>query len=143
MKFRSRSKDEVTRLASTTGHVCLIGQEWAEVPEHMEGDAYSKGCISEEMFETIKDTLAKEAAEGGKGETADLDLDKETKEGARNATIKTAIDKMIDDPKPSDFTARGLPNLAVLSERCKFPVPKVVMEPIWEYIQAERDKEEE
>ena len=138
MKFRSRNED-VVRLASTIGHVCLIGKEWTEVPDHMEGDAYSKGCISEEMFDTIKKTLANEVSEEITGEGVGLELGEETEEGVRNLTIKKVIDKMIDEPKPSDFTARGFPNLAVLSERCEFPVPKKIMEPIWEFIQAERD----
>ena len=144
MKFRSRNKD-VVRLASTMGHVCLIGQEWVEVPDHMEGDAYSKGCISEEMYDTIKETIDKEEEQetipAGDGDT--LDFSPATDEGVRNATIKEAIDKIIDEPEPSDFTARGLPNLAVLSERCKFPVPKVVMEPVWDYVQKERDAKED
>lgn len=144
MKFRSRNKD-IIRLASTIGHVCLIGEEWSEVPEHMESEAYSKGCISEEMYETIKDTIDKEEGNVtdipvGDGDT--LDFSPATDEGVRNVTIKEAIDKMIDEPKPSDFTARGMPNLSVLSERCGFPVPKVFMEPVWDFIQKERDAEE-
>lgn len=140
MKFRSRNK-EIVRLASTIGHVCRIGEEWTEVPDHMEGDAYSKGCISEEMFETIKNTLEEE--NGITSEPVLLELGPETEDGARNDIIKAEIDKMIDDPKPSDFTARGMPNLAVLSERCGFTVPKVHMEPVWDFIQVERDKEDE
>jgi len=52
MRFRSKNRKNI-RLASTTGHVILVGEEWVTVPEHMEGDAYANGCISEEMFNTI------------------------------------------------------------------------------------------
>lgn len=50
MKFRSRSDSEVARLASTTGHIILVGQEFVEVPQHMESEAYANGCVSEELY---------------------------------------------------------------------------------------------
>ena len=87
-------------------------------------------------------TLDKENADASTDDGDTVNLGKDTDEGTRNARIKAEIDKMINDPQPSDFTARGMPNLAVLSERCEFPVPKVVMEPVWELVQKERDAKE-
>lgn len=146
MKFRSRNKDTV-RLASTVGDVVLIGEDMVEVPEHMEGDAYSKGCISEEMVNTIKDEMDDKTNPPVVdppvvGTPVDLSFAVETEVGAENAKIKEEIDKMIDEPEDSFFTSQGFPNLSVLSGKCGFTVPKVRMTPVWEFIQAERDAKE-
>jgi len=129
MKFRSRNK-KPTRIASTTGHVVLVDQEWIDVPEHMEGDAYAAGCISEEMYDTIKNL---DAPEGNKVNILEL--------GERMGTVKNAINEMIEDDG-DNFTKAGLPNLSILSARCGFTVPKKEMIEAWAEVAAERDEVE-
>ena len=44
MEFISRD-GEVKRVASTSGHVFLIGKEPVMLPSHIEVEAYASGCI--------------------------------------------------------------------------------------------------
>ena len=159
MRFRSKNKKDI-RIASTTGHVILVGQEWVTVPEHMERDAYASGCISEEMYETMLNMNAPEDSDQGEElphDPANPDKDRdatakvvdpapksahETMLESQALTVKAMINKMVDEPQVCDFTERGTPNLKVLSDKCEFTVSKAVMEPIWEEIQKERDNEE-
>ncbi len=138
MKFRSKNADPI-RIPSTSGHIVIVGQEWVAVPDHMIGDAYAAGCISEEMYETIKnlDAPAEKNPEGneGDGKVNIVEL------GERLGKINAAINEMIDSPEGS-FTNAGLPNLNKLSEKCGFTVTKAEMLPLWEEISAERDAQE-
>lgn len=125
MKFRSRKTGAVQRLASTSGHILLVGDEFVEVPEHMEAEAYANGCISEELYNSIKsdmeaDATAQSALVGG-------ELSAEQKAEA----IKAAITAMLDSAEEGAFTAAGLPNLKVLSKATGFSVSKEDMEAAW------------
>lgn len=143
MKFRSRNNTDTIRLASTSGHICLIGQEFVDVPEHMEADAYANGCVSEELYNSIKADLAKGALAGDGGADAKVILPG----GAtmpttvdRSLAIRTQIDAMLSGNEDGSFTAAGLPNLKILSSKCGFQVSKEEMEPVWAQIVAEKDQ---
>ena len=130
MKFRSRRDDEVIRIASTTGHICLVGSEFVEVPEHMESDAYAAGCVSEALYNSIKadmekDAAAKVALAGGSLTAAQ-----------KHAAIKVAIGSMLDGKDEGSFTKEGLPNMKVLVKQTGFSVSKEEMEAAWNEIAA-------
>ena len=143
MRFRSRSNSEVARLASTSGHIILVGQEFVEVPQHMEADAYANGCVSEEIYNSIKADMAKGAEQaamemlaGATGSGAQQvsviklpsgDIIRED----RPSVIRQAIQGMLDGGEEGAFTAAGLPNLKVLSGKCGFQVAKDEMEAAW------------
>lgn len=139
MRFRSRSNSEVARLASTSGHIILVGQELVEVPQHMEAEAYANGCVSEEIYNSIKADMAKGAlatGEGGDSKPADGiklpsgDIIRED----RPSVIRQAIQGMLDGGEEGAFTAAGLPNLKVLSGKCGFQVAKDEMEAAWKVV---------
>lgn len=138
MRFRSRSNSEVARLASTSGHIILVGQEFVEVPQHMEAEAYSNGCVSEEIYNSIKADMAKGAlATGESGEAkpaSGIKLPSDTGQSDRPAVIRQAIQGMLDGGEEGAFTAAGLPNLKVLSGKCGFQVAKDEMEAAWKVV---------
>ena len=141
MRFRSRSDNDVARLTSTSGHIVLVGQEFVEVPQHMEAEAYSNGCVSEEIYNSIKADMAKGALATGEGGDAKpaggikLPSGDVTQED-RSAVIRQAIQGMLDGGEEGAFTAAGLPNLKVLSGKCGFQVAKDEMEAAWGEISA-------
>ena len=128
MKFRSRRDGEVIRIASTSGHICLVGSEFVEVPDHMEPDAYAAGCVSEALYNSIKADMEKDAA--AKAALVGGALTDEQKKIA----IKRAIQEMLDGNEDGSFTTAGLPNMKVLVKKTGFPVSKEEMEAIWETI---------
>ena len=139
MRFRSRSNSEVARLASTSGHIILVGQEFVEVPQHMEAEAYANGCVSEELYNSIKADMAKGALAAGDGGGVQLPggvTDGPGPEVIRQTTIRRSIRAMLDGKEEGAFTAAGLPNLKVLSGKCGFQVSKDEMEVAWGEISA-------
>lgn len=141
MRFRSRSNSEVARLASTSGHIILVGQEFVEVPQHMEAEAYSNGCVSEEIYNSIKADMAKGALATGEGGDSKPDGGIKLPSGDiiredRPSVIRQAIQGMLDGGEDGAFTAAGLPNLKVLSGKCGFQVSKDEMEVAWGEISA-------
>lgn len=143
MRFRSRSNSEVARLASTSGHIILVGQEFVEVPQHMEADAYANGCVSEEIYNSIKADMAKGAEQaamemlagatgGGAQQVSGIKLPSgDIVREDRPAVVRQAIQAMLDGGEEGAFTAAGLPNLKVLSGKCGFQVSKDEMEVAW------------
>ena len=130
MNFRSRRDGEVIRIASTSGHICLIGSEFVEVPDHMEADAYAAGCVSEALYNSIKadmekDAAAKTALTGGALTPAQ-----------KHEAIKLAIQSMLDGNEDGNFTTAGLPNMKVLVKQTGFPLTKDEMEAAWNEIVA-------
>ena len=140
MKFRSRSDSQVIRLASTSGHICLVGREFVEIPEHMEAEAYANGCVSEELYNAIKADLAGGLLSGGGGARLPGSAEPQT---TRVSTIKQQIEAMLDSGEDGAFTAAGLPNLKVLSGKCGFQVSKDEMELAWGEIAAEKEQDGE
>ena len=127
MKFRSRTAGKVQRLASITGHIILIGDDFVEVPEHMEADAYAQGCVSEALYNSIKSEMEQTTAQQALASNSD----------DRLTIIKTAIHSMMDSSEEGLFTAQGLPNLKILSARCGFTVSREEVLPVWEEIASE------
>jgi hypothetical protein len=126
MRFISRNKEAVVRIASTSGHIVLIGNEFVDVPEHMEAEAYANGCVSEELYKSIradieKDAGAKQALVGG-GTPAEAD---------RSPVIEQVMNDMLASTDEGYFTKAGLPNLKVLEKLCGFTVSRDEMETCW------------
>lgn len=125
MKFRSRSDEQVIRLASTSGHIVLVGKDFVEVPEHMESQAYAEGCVSEALYKSIRADMEKDAA--AQIALAGGALTDEQKHEA----IKAAIVAMLDGKDEGSFTTAGLPNMKVLAKQCGFQLTKDEMEAAW------------
>jgi len=105
-------------LASTSGHVIIVGPEFIEVPVHLEPEAHAQGCLSEEMYEAVQGEV-----------TVGL-------------TVEDAIRNMISIPEQNDFTTQGLPDLRRLKNLCNRPVTKEEMMVAWDVVSAEKDAEE-
>lgn len=130
MKFRSRSNTETIRLASTSGDILLIGSEFVEIPAHMEAEAYAKGCVSEEIYNSIRADIENDSAAADIAAQTALVSGTLTEE-QRVAAIKTAINAMLDSNEEGNFTAQGLPHLKKLSALAGFTVSKEEMEAVW------------
>ena len=137
MRFIARTKGEVIRIASTSGHIVLIGDEFTEVPEHMESEAFSKGCVSEALYNSIREDMKADAQKqaalvaltgGGSPEGAD-----------RSPVVIAKINEMMDSTDEGYFTKAGLPNLKILETLCGFRVSREEMEAAWAEVAAQAD----
>jgi hypothetical protein len=122
MQYKSMT-GKVERIASTSGHILMIGEDYVDVPEHMEGDARAAGCVSKDMFEKIKGGNVPPPEPMGHEERMEVIVDK--------------IKEMAASNDPNDFTARGKPNLKVLAGKCGFRPDKEEFESAWLVIQKE------
>lgn len=114
--------NNTARLASTSGHVVIVGPEFVEVPIHLEPEAHAQGCLSEEMYDAVRGEVP---GRGGLG-----------------LNVEDAIRNMVSIPEPNDFTNQGLPNLTRLKSLCNRQVTKEEMMVAWDVISAEKDAEE-
>jgi len=124
-KFRSRQIGESVRIASTSGHICIIGDEFTEVPSHMVSDAYAAGAISEDMYLSIR-----------------ADIEKEQKAAAlidRPAVVDAKLQEMLDSDDKGYFTTQGIPNRKILNKLCAFTVSNEEFELAWNKVVTERD----
>lgn len=124
MRYRSPD-DKVYRIASLSGHVVLVGQEFVDILPHMEADARAIGCISEEIWKKI-------AAGEKPPPPPPAEPDKE-----QLALVIEQIRKMLDSDDESYFTSRGMPNRKVLDSLCGFSVDKDMFAAAWLTVEAE------
>lgn len=112
MKFRSTTGEDV-HISLTTGHTAVIGVEPAELEKKFHKEAIARGCLPEGVDED----------------------EPEKPEGFnRVEAITKAMNAMLDGGDEGDFTAAGKPNLAKLSDRVGFNVPRVEADQIWEVV---------
>lgn len=112
MKFRSPT-DQPIRVATTDGHVILIGPELREVPNRFVKAAVAEGAIPE----------------GVPVELMQSDKDTQPKADDRDAVIRRALTDMVEAAKdgsgaPDEFTANGLPSVGAVSKRAGFKVSR-------------------
>lgn len=120
----------VKRVASTSGHVVMVGDKFVEVPKHMEAEARALGCISEEMFNQIQKNKEPVQVEPLSHEER-LDI------------VIASIKRMFEDDRDDNFTARGTPNKKILEGLCGFKPTSEEFDAAWEKVQAELDAEDE
>lgn len=125
-KFKSLTGEPV-RLAFTSGHVFIVGEEFVPIPAGPGGDfwkaAFAGGCISEEALTKAieRQKQGKPSAMLGTGEKKDLS--KITAE-ERKSIAKEKIEQMYATKDLSHFTKDDLPTTEKLSELCGFTVKK-------------------
>jgi len=95
MKFKSPT-DLPIRIASTSGHVALIGPEWQEIPTSLHHEAILSGCETDQKFKT------QESNQGGNTDKSENDL------------ITDALVKMLERDQEDDFTNSGMPNMNIV-----------------------------
>lgn len=131
------------RLASLSGHVILVGEEPVEIPSHMESEARSKGCRSEEEYEMLKQRIIEQSGGSNpqddgqgsktKGSSGDEDSEKLEK-------VKAVMRQMVEAEKDEYFTAQDKPRANVVDELAGFEVAKEMREAAWESVLTEMDK---
>ena len=113
---------EAKRVASTSGHIMLIGNKPVEVPDFMEVAAYQAGCIP---FDTSVSAA----------EQAEEDL-------IRQQLIYENMKMMVERGGKIDITANGTPNKATLGKLCGVHyVEPVDYDAAWARILAETEEE--
>lgn len=125
MRFRSPTSTPV-RVALTTGHVLLIGEELTEVPDFMVREAVANGAIPE----GVSPELMQLKSEAG----ADASI---------AARIREALQAMVKDRDsqegPDEFTANGLPSVTAVSKRVGQKVSKEEVLAAWAELNGDGD----
>lgn len=109
MKFRTRSGS--IRLATTSGHITWLTEEWRDLPEVFHAEAWASGCISEDMAQVLQ------------GE-----------EKPRGDKVKAAISQMVKEGPVNDknyWTEAGVPQLKKLREIAGFEVTASERDQAW------------
>jgi hypothetical protein len=124
-KFRSISGVPV-RVALTTGHTAIIpATEWKSLHPMFHADAYSRGCISEDQMDNLKDAIAdvdKKGMNGDFGEDNKPRIDAPMDISERFQPIVQGCKELIAMNNPDKFTGQGNPRIDALSEICGFEV---------------------
>ena len=126
--FRSNGKE--IRVASTSGQVAVIGNEFRALPESLWGLAYAAGAISDDM--TAAPTT-EEYIEEKKREA-------EEKEARERAEIKKILAGLYEDPRDILNSQGKLIHRKVI-QRIGIPVKKDIIDAIWEEVVAEASEE--
>lgn len=60
--FKTRRNQDPVRLASTSGHVVIVGSEWTGVPDRLVPEALKNGLLSKELYDAAMAEARQEAA---------------------------------------------------------------------------------
>lgn len=111
-KFCSPSGAQI-RIALTSGHITIIGKEWTEVHKRFWPQALAKGCISEDMYDQVKN------------------LDKPDKVVPDVTKVIDAIDIIVKEGDVEKFDG-DKPNAVVLSAMVGFEVNEEMLNNAWD-----------
>lgn len=139
MKFRSPNVTPV-RVASTHGHVAIVGSEWRELPEVLHAEALAKGCIcDQQIMQAVDPTADPYGPPSPNGIVT----------GGERALIKAALKQMLldraenphtpregqeEDPR---FTPDNLPQVDYVSKIAGISANKSDVLAAWKELQAE------
>lgn len=101
-RFKSPSNEPIRVLSPDGMVISWVFPEWIELREEVWADAYSKGCISDDMNRVGMNPL--EAIANMKAH-----------EIAYEAQVKKAIEEILDTGDPADFDGLGKPKLTSIS----------------------------
>jgi hypothetical protein len=122
---------EPKRLASTSGHVVIVGEEFADVPDHLVRDAFAKGLMSETVFNQAKDEAKKSILTETQTET-----EKQEALQKKNQAILGALSQITEmvnagqsaTPAGNKLIHNGTPVLSAVSELAGFDVKRADIE---------------
>lgn len=122
-RFKSMTGEEV-RLAQVTGHITIIGTEWTDVHPRFFSDAYSAGCISEDMVKSA----------------ASDSLDPRVVNTMNNVAlqkneVESAIIKLVKENNLESFDMKGKPKSQVLTQMVNFRVSNAMRDEVWYRVQ--------
>lgn len=155
--FKARKGHGPQRLASTTGHVVIVGENWQEVPEILVPEALKSGLLSKELYEAAlaevrgdnkeppsgppagdpdADAAKKAEAEAEKAKAEEAEWQAKAQERHRNVLL--AIQKVMElheagetaTPKGNGLVSQnnGLPKVDAVSEFAGFKVAAAEIE---------------
>ena len=116
---------EPLRLANTSGHSVIIGEEPRTIPDFFEAEAIYGGAVSEEQLDDLRSRLL------GAVEPAPAPAPAPEKKSAKpakqaplpdtppavSAELKAAVIDIMNGGNPEDFDANGAPKCAALTWR--------------------------
>jgi hypothetical protein len=140
MKFRCPNNTPI-RVASTSGHVAIVGPEFRELPESLHAEALTKGCIcDQQIVQAVDPTADPYSKVAGANAVAT---------GGERALIKAALKQMLLDrienphsPRDADdvdprFTPDKLPQVEYVSKIAGIAVSKSDVLAVWKELQDE------
>lgn len=89
------------RVVLMSGHTYIVGDDWVLMPDFAWSEAYSKGCVSEEMIAAVE-----------RGDTLATLINVNTLEENLQEKIKTLIKAWMDTCAEDNFDSKGMPKLA-------------------------------
>lgn len=129
--FKAPNGQEDIRVALTSGHACVLGQEFMPLPPIYWAEAYAAGAVSDDMTEevSVKKALAEQAKEKKK-------IDEEFYQ-----ELKTKLTEVYN--KPTGLIDReGFPLYRKVTSIMKKAVKKDLITKAWEEIKTENETNE-
>lgn len=132
-KFKARKGQKPVRLASTSGHVVNVGDDWVDVPDQLVPEAMRSGLVSYDLYEAALAEAKAEAAGGG-GDKQESDAMPETE---RREKVLLAIRQILELTEAGEtatpggkglVTAAGVPMVGAVSEFAGFKVAAAEIE---------------
>jgi len=125
---------EPVRLASTAGHVVIVGETPREIPDIFIQEAKGKGCYTEEEVAAITSRLRGESSKSIQsgvdgqdqshvsGETGERQSNNDSEPDERFAAIKNATIELLNTGIPEFFTTGNKPKVEELAKVLGFEV---------------------
>ena len=125
MRFRAPNEGQEVRVATTSGHIALVGREWRELPQVLHAHAIAAGC---EVDKTVMVATPVTPAASGAAVDQRTDIQK----------IQDAIRDLQKKGDKEDFTNDGVPKIYSVSNAAGFRVDKEDLLKAWAELQAEK-----
>jgi hypothetical protein len=107
-KYCTMPGQEPIRIASTSGHTCIIGEIPREIPERFVRDAVAKGCFTETQIKGIVAKLTSgEEKTLAPGEGAKITDVPDPLAAERHGQIKEACIQILNAGDPEQIAANG------------------------------------
>ncbi len=123
IKVKSRD-GKAKRIASTSGHVFIVGKDFTEIPASMEQEAFMSGCVSQAVI----DDLMSQEKQQVPGPVVESDMTE------RELAVIDEMKKIITEGKPEAFTNSGTPDKRVLAGRLGFAPTAEEFNRAWEFL---------
>lgn len=107
MRYKLIGQSGPVRIASTSGHITLLTDEFKEVPAILEPEARKVGAIAEEQFDQVRKQI--------ESESSDSPPQVDRKERAE--LIELACNEMIDEGNPNNMTTAGRPKVDAVERK--------------------------
>jgi hypothetical protein len=124
-KFKTQGVEDV-RLASIDGHVTFVTPEWKELHPRFHSQAYSMGCISDDM---VRNTALEGMDTSVVNTLNNVALQKNE--------VETAIKRLVADNNLDAFDSKGKPKSTILTEMVGFRVTNPVRDEVWYKVQEQ------